>query len=254
MTTHYKKSREEGCCSVQFLKYVLFIFNFTLFLAGCVVLGVGLWTVIDKHQYVGLLSTSTYAAIAYILIIAGSITILVSFLGCAGVWKENRCVLILYTFFLLFIFLMEAVAGTLAYVYEDQVKHELETNLNATFLSNYKINDQLTNDIDQMQREFRCCGALSPDDWINSKWLKEDPSIENKVPDSCCKTENVGCGQSSHPSNIHDYPCISMFLAKIKEHLIILGAVGLGICIVQLFGMIFSLCLYIRLKDYDDSY
>jgi len=34
---------------------------------------------------------------------------------------------------------------------------------------------------------------------------------------------------------------------EIRDHLLILGSVGLGICVLQIFGMIFSCCLYIKL-------
>lgn len=94
----YRK-RDEGCCSVQFLKYALFIFNFVFVLTGAAVFGVGLWTVITKQPYFNVLSTSTYAATAYILITAGAIVFLVSILGCVGLWNEDRCCLLAYTFF-----------------------------------------------------------------------------------------------------------------------------------------------------------
>lgn len=37
--------------------------------------------------------------------------------------------------------------------------------------------------------------------------------------------------------------------SDIKAHLIILGAVGLGISVLQIFGVILSCWLYIKLKD-----
>lgn len=36
---------------------------------------------------------------------------------------------------------------------------------------------------------------------------------------------------------------------EIKEHLTIISAVGTGICVLQIFGIIFSSCLYIKLKN-----
>lgn len=38
-----------------------------------------------------------------------------------------------------------------------------------------------------------------------------------------------------------------------KEHLIILGAVGLGLSVLEVFGIILGSCLYIKLRhDFDD--
>jgi hypothetical protein len=46
--------------------------------------------------------------------------------------------------------------------------------------------------------------------------------------------------------------CRHKLADEIRDHLIILSAVGLGICVLQIFGMIFSCCLYIKLKDVFD--
>lgn len=43
--------------------------------------------------------------------------------------------------------------------------------------------------------------------------------------------------------------CIYKMADDLKHHLILLGAIGLGICVIQVFGMILSCCLYVKLKD-----
>lgn len=48
--------------------------------------------------------------------------------------------------------------------------------------------------------------------------------------------------------------CIHQFEEELGSHLVVLGAVGCGISLVQVFGMILSCCLYIKLKDVDDEY
>lgn len=253
MAAPYRKTRrDEGCCNVQFLKYVLFIFNFVFLLAGSVVLGIGLWTVIAKHHYISLLTTSTYAATAYILIVAGVVVLLVTILGCVGIWREDRCLILMYTFMLLLVFLLEAVAGIIAYIYEEQVWTELQSTLNESFITNYKFDDSQTEAIDSLQRKFKCCGAVDYKDWRSSRWIREGTKLKNKVPDSCCRSESFECGVRDHPSNIYHDGCANALSVQIKEHLIILGAVGLGICLVQIFGMFFSCFLYARLRDYKE--
>ena len=64
-------------------------------LSGLVVGGIGIWTVISKHSYVSLMTTSTYPALAYALIVAGVLAVVGSWLGCGGVTSENRCVLLI---------------------------------------------------------------------------------------------------------------------------------------------------------------
>lgn len=248
----YRTSKDDGCCSVHFLKYVLFIFNFVFLVAGLSVLGAGIWTAVAKHHYINLLATSTYVATTYILILAGVIVIFVTILGCMGIWQENRCIILIYTFMLLLVFLLEAVAGVIAYIYEEQVHTELSLSLNETFSKNYNYDESLTAAIDDMQRKFKCCGAGNYTEWRNSKWLKQLPKHKNKVPDSCCRTEITTCGQRDHPSNIYYDGCIKRLSDSIREHLNILGAIGLGICLVQIFGLFFSCCLYVRLRNYEE--
>lgn len=63
-------------------------------LAGLGVLAVGLWTVLDKHEYVSLLTSATYPVVTYVLVAAGSLVVLVTMIGCCALNKENRPILI----------------------------------------------------------------------------------------------------------------------------------------------------------------
>lgn len=47
------------------------------------------------------------------------------------------------------------MVGVLAYLYEEQVEAELNLNLNTTFLENYKVDEDKTRAIDNMQLEVR---------------------------------------------------------------------------------------------------
>ncbi|KAL6265596.1 hypothetical protein P5V15_002391 [Pogonomyrmex californicus] len=102
---------------------------------------------------------------------------------------------------------------------------------------------------------FKCCGALRFEDWLVSEWHKDEEVLKNGsvVPDSCCKTPTLLCGKRDHPSNIQYTGCIYKFLETTKDHLIILGAVGLGLSVLELFGIVLGSCLYIKLRhDFDD--
>lgn len=217
-------------------------------------LGVAIWTLTEKHHYVSLLTTTTYASVAYILLLAGIVVIFAALLACCAILKEDRCSLLVYTFLLLLVFLLEAVGGVLAYVYEEQVMAELSHTLTQTFNENYMMEPEVTRAVDMMQREYHCCGALTFSQWRDSRWLQEGQGINNTVPDSCCKTPSPYCGVSDHPSNIWYNGCIHQFEEELGSHLVVLGAVGCGISLVQVFGMILSCCLYIKLKDVDDEY
>ncbi|KAJ1178686.1 hypothetical protein NDU88_003928 [Pleurodeles waltl] len=243
---------EKETCGTICLKYLLFTFNFFFWLAGGAVMAVGIWTLVEKSDYISLLSSSTYAATAYILVIAGVIVMVTGILGCCATFKERRNLLRTYFILLLCIFLLEILAGILAYIYYQQLSTELKQNLKDTMTMKYQQSGQekVTNAVDKLQQEFKCCGSGNSSDWSGSDWIKSPDAEDRVVPDSCCKTVTPKCGVREHPSNIYktEGGCIAKLENFIQAHLKIIGAVGLGIAFVQLFGMIFTCCLYKSLK------
>lgn len=57
---------------------------------GAAVLGVGIWTLVEKSDYLSLLASSTFAVSAYILILAGGLVVVTGFLGCCAVVREQK--------------------------------------------------------------------------------------------------------------------------------------------------------------------
>lgn len=53
-------------------------------------MAVGVWTLIEKTDYISLLPSKTYAASAYILVLAGVIVMVTGVLGCCATFKEHR--------------------------------------------------------------------------------------------------------------------------------------------------------------------
>lgn len=59
-------------------------------LAGGAVMAVGVWTLVEKSDYISLLNSSFYTTSAYILIAAGVIVIVTGIIGCCGTLKEMK--------------------------------------------------------------------------------------------------------------------------------------------------------------------
>lgn len=57
-------------------------------------LAVGVWTLVDKGDYISLLNSNLYSASAYILIVAGVIVIVTGIIGCCATLRETRSLLI----------------------------------------------------------------------------------------------------------------------------------------------------------------
>ncbi|KAA0724694.1 CD151 antigen [Triplophysa tibetana] len=246
-------------CGTICLKYLLFIFNLFFWLAGGAVMAVGIWTLVDKSDYVSLLSSSTYTVAAYILIGAGAIVMVTGMLGCCATIREQRCLLIVFFVLLLLIFLLEITAGILAYVYYQecfplcyQLNAELRADLKERMIQNYQEpgQEEITRAVDRLQQDFKCCGSYSSADWTEGAWI-QTYADGRLVPDSCCKTPSDRCGVRDHPSNIYrvEGGCISKLEEFLLQHLLILGSVGLGIAFLQIVGMIFTCCLFRSLKE-----
>lgn len=245
-------NEKKATCGTVCLKYLLFTYNCCFWLAGLAVMAVGIWTLALKSDYISLLASSTYLATAYILVVAGVVVMVTGVLGCCATFKERRNLLRLYFILLLIIFLLEIIAGILAYVYYQQLNTELKENLKDTMVKRYHQSghEGVSSAVDKLQQEFHCCGSNNSQDWQDSEWICSGEADSRVVPDSCCKTMVAGCGKRDHASNIYKVEggCITKLETFIQEHLRVIGAVGIGIACVQVFGMIFTCCLYRSLK------
>ncbi|MGH0174535.1 UNVERIFIED_CONTAM: hypothetical protein FKN15_068373 [Acipenser sinensis] len=138
-------------------------------------------------------------------------------------------------------------------IYKVELNDELKQNLRETMTSKYKQvgEERVTEAVNKLQQEFKCCGSNNSRDWQDSEWVRTPEAEGRKVPDSCCKTITPQCGMRDHPSNIYKVEggCITKLENFILEHLRIIGAVGIGIACVQIIGMIFTCCLYRSLKS-----
>ncbi|XP_026774527.3 CD151 antigen isoform X1 [Pangasianodon hypophthalmus] len=256
MVAHEEKSNS---CGTVCLKYLLFTFNLLLWLSGGAVMAVGLWTLVDKSDYISLLSSSAYSFAAYILIAAGTVVMLTGILGCCATIRENKRLLIVFFVLLLLIFLLEITAGVLSYWYYQEcfpfcykLNDELRADLKETMVEKYQHPDHehITRAVDKLQQDLKCCGSNSSADWQEGAWIHTFAD-RRLVPDSCCKTPTVRCGVRDHPSNIYKVEggCISKLEDFILQHLLILGGVGVGIAFLQILGMLFTCCLYRSLKE-----
>jgi len=246
MSKTSRKDPSTGCCGVTALKYVLCIYNFIFLLSGCLVCGLGVWTVLEKGLFIKLLTVLTYEVTSWLMVVTGSVGVLTALLGYTAIGLENRCLLATYTVLLVLVFMFESITGLLAYVYQEQIDQDLNKHLYESFIQEYGRDKDITYSVDTIQREFDCCGAQSFADWRTSNWSAENPEV--KVPDSCCKTESPGCGVRDHPSNIPYTGCIHRFSDELSDHLLLLGVVSLGLALLQIFGVIFTACLFSRLN------
>lgn len=214
----------------QCIKYIIFAFNFIFWLAGTGVLAVGLWLRFDertKELFTSADSPSVFLTGVYILIVAGAVMMVVGFLGCCGAIKESACMLGMFFVFLLIIFAAEVAAGIWGLSNKEKVVKDIQDFYKQTF-DNYKNTQQeaLRETLRAIHFGLNCCGTTGlPIDGVSDICPKQE-GLDKLVTTSC-------------PSAIE-----TIFSSRLQ----VIGGVGIGIGVIMIFGMIFSmlLCCAIR--------
>ncbi|XP_068674198.1 CD63 antigen-like [Montipora foliosa] len=227
----------------KLIKYLVVFFNFIFFVFGCVLIGYGAWALIKLGDY-STLTEGSYAAGSKVMIAAGVFIALISFFGCCGAWKENRCLLIIFFICLLVILSLEIAVAILGYTNRNEVENAFDGEVKQAIKSKYPGDQPTKEAIDALQKEESCCGWNNYTDWFNSTF---DEDKRDRVPDSCCKVETDGCGTKMGDNDINKEGCKEKLEGLIKDKLYYIGALGVTIVVIQLLGMIFALVLTCRI-------
>ncbi|CAK8672194.1 tetraspanin-18-like [Clavelina lepadiformis] len=215
-------SGSTACC-----KYLLFFFNLLIFLGGVVMLGTGIWVLVGSNSFREIVSSNPAIFHAvYIIIAVGVLLFLVGFLGCCGAIKENKCLLGMFFFFVLIIFLAEIVGGILAFVNYPVAKDVALETMTVYGNLTSKTGNSITAAWNALQGTFSCCGLNGRADWVNAG---VDPTIYHEN----CKTTppSKGCEEA------------------LKNYFTILGGIALGVLFVELLSMIFACCIYRNVEE-----
>eukprot|EP00096_Caligus_rogercresseyi_P005766 TRINITY_DN2177_c0_g1_i1.p1 TRINITY_DN2177_c0_g1~~TRINITY_DN2177_c0_g1_i1.p1 ORF type:complete len:250 (-),score=53.79 TRINITY_DN2177_c0_g1_i1:698-1447(-) len=246
-------------------------------------MAVSLWLLFDQKLYLQSMGSSRvdYFIGTYIILGAGAVMTLVGFLGCCGAWKESAWMLGTFFVFLAFILVAEVGAVVLMYFKEAPYEGVIQKSVKATVTQKYHNNSTATTQtFDLIQQGLECCGADGPSDWAVSVFNgyidnnapeigiprsrrdpKEKHGLSFNMPSSCCV--DPGSNECLSAITGADYKalkvediftegCSSKMLGFVEEHVIyLLGAIG-GIFVIQVVGMIFSLCLCCALKRIED--
>ena len=254
------KYKSANICNTSCLQGLLHAFNFIFIITGIGILALSVWTIVAKMEFVAILGSSYYYAIIIILIFAGLLVLLTGILGCVGTFQKNTSLLFWYLIFILLIFLLQLVAGILAFVYHETLHDELSKTMLSNLNENYNQTGQeaLTNAVDLMQQEFHCCGVIGYTDWLNSTFVTNSAkNLHLKTPISCCKTPSFDCSKRDHPSNIYrvlgstSMGCLIQLELYVREHIFIIAVIAVSVAFFELFVLLvgFSLRQKIQIEN-----
>lgn len=239
----------EGCNSV--IKYLVFIFNFLFFVIGCALLGLGIYLKVGDNKFIDvteeLSSISKYATLGNLMIAIGVIILVVAFFGCCGAIKESSCLLTLFFSFLLLIFILELAAGIFGFVQRSEIEKQMKEDFLDAIRNKYdgKVDTPVTKTIDEFQKKFKCCGYTTFGDWKNSTYYNNKETI----PKSCCIDQNDStCPTSRTPAQFNQNGCFDEVVEWFEKHIYTAAACGIAFAMIQILGLIFSMCLIRALK------
>nr|CAD7261971.1 unnamed protein product [Timema shepardi] len=209
-------------------------------ITGIVVLSVGAVIKTAYYNYEDFLDDSFFS-VPSLLIAIGAIVIIVSFFGCCGSVKENHCMVITFSVFLIFIFILELSAGIAGYVLKNNAEQFIVDKLEET-MNKYNNSTEITKAWDELQTEMTCCGIHSASDWSPKAPTTTTPPTNASqaptlnLPMSCCSPVNgmwgsVNCTEDS--PNLYTVGCLNKLGLFAKEHAVTLGGVGIGIAFLQ---------------------
>ncbi|XP_034941118.1 tetraspanin-1 isoform X2 [Chelonus insularis] len=257
-----------GCMS-QCAKYFLCLFNFIFFIAGGAALAVGIWLVADKSSFSNLVSKVDHLdvlnhthddvtkMISYILIAAGALTFIVSFLGYCGAMFESRCLLCVYGVLILVVLILECIAAGLAFGLRGDAEKGTKEFLKYTIKyygsnSPYENAGAVTLAWDGIMRQMHCCGV---DDYNDFRNALNSTSSGYLVPGSCCIYSNGDMQDPNcptRPSDTNSYymqGCYKAIVSTIQENAAIVIGVAVVLVFIEILVIILALylaCCYWR--------
>lgn len=215
-------------CLLSIARALLMIINGLFLLMGAIMLGIGIWVIVDSTYLLTLISNfdtggtnvgGLLSSSAYIIIAFGAFVFVLGFCGFCGAWKEVKFLLIVYAFLVLLVIIIEVVAIILAVVYYDTVVSEGTEIFTKAIQTNYEGQWNTSNSvslaIDGVQIGLMCCGINNYTDFaLASKWNKQYQPSEGAavkmaaIPPTCCKYTDTSYFPAGQPyQGMEDATC-----------------------------------------------
>ncbi|XP_011930508.1 PREDICTED: tetraspanin-18 isoform X1 [Cercocebus atys] len=246
-------STMEGDC-LSCMKYLMFVFNFFIFLGGACLLAIGIWVMVDPTGFREIVAANPLLLTgAYILLAMGGLLFLLGFLGCCGAVRENKCLLLFFFLFILIIFLAELSAAILAFIFRENLTREFFTKELTKHYQGNNDTDVFSATWNSVMITFGCCGVNGPEDFKFASVFRLLTLDSEEVPEACCRREPQSrdgvllsweeclLGRSLF---LNKQGCYTVILNTFETYVYLAGALAIGVLAIELFAMIFAMCLF----------
>ncbi|XP_015269558.1 PREDICTED: tetraspanin-6-like [Gekko japonicus] len=233
----------------RLIKLGLWLLILLYWISGVALMCIGVSVQVKIHDTFVVVNESA-SGVPVIIMTVGTMIILISTFGAVALQKHNSKMIKLFIGMLLAVLVVETIVVVSAYSYRKKLQQTLLRSFLET-LDKYNIDLPITKAVDELQKQFQCCGAEDYTDWLNTTFGSLSPS----VPTSCCKLDVKSCvtDLSKEGANINQQGCVLKLKGWVEEHMIIFGGIGLFIGLTQLIGIILCSMLLRMLKENYES-
>jgi len=236
-------------CVYKIIKALFFTFNIIFWAAGCTLLGVSIWLLVDDDvaETVEVAGVSIYTG-SYVLIAAGALMFVVGFAGCCGAMKDSTLLLGIYFGFLFVIFGLQIGVSIWAFVEFGSLEEAVTAGLEETAkLSKIDDNPSYMN----IQQSFQCCGVSKICEGFNTGKEYEGCGCTDTSDDNCGRTPPSGCS-AAITKDVYLTPCDEAVYEFIDSNMLLVAGIALAIGLAELLGMVIACCLCNKIKEKGD--
>nr|VZI43349.1 unnamed protein product [Spirometra erinaceieuropaei] len=220
-------------CGTKLIKYLLFIFNTVVFILGAIIIGFGIYFVVEANKDFN----GQGIGVPVFVLVLGLVVFLLGFLGCFGAWKEHACMLKTFAAIIIVLVILQIIACILVFVYTGKfvtlAADAIATQIKELDQLPAVERNQTLEVIDHMQKQLECCGGHGPADWGTT------------YPPSCCGEESKTCKKP------YQQGCAKTIYEIIKVQSMTVGIIIAVMAIVQLGAIIAACCLAKKIGEYE---
>ncbi|XP_008572855.1 PREDICTED: tetraspanin-18 [Galeopterus variegatus] len=166
------------------------------------------------------------------------------------IWKTSHN---LFFLFILVIFLAELSAAILAFIFRENLTREFFTKELTKHYQGNNDTDVFSATWNSVMITFGCCGVNGPEDFKFASVFRFLTLDSDEVPEACCRREpqtrdgvllsREECllGRSLF---LNKQGCYTVILNTFETYVYLAGALAIGVLAIELFAMIFAMCLF----------
>lgn len=219
----------------KILKYILLNLNILFLVFGLMLILIGTFLCVKYKHYFSQTVEISIVSVGLSIAIIGAVVCFLTFLGCIGSYKENRCMIITFSTISIIAFVLELVVFFTAFAMKDRFYGFIENDLLQSINSTKMETMQAWN---YVQTELHCCGFSGPNDWKIHR--------SNSLPASCCQA-NLKCPHEQNPA--YSTGCYDAIVTQLKTNLMYVWIVVLVLICIQIFSTLFACLLAKSIKN-----